>query len=556
LVRPHRLQALIGALALVAACVGRAVAADDTTPPTGTVRVIHDDRAGGIVRLGVPASDDLSGVAEVRVSSQGDTWATYPYAATIDWLAFEPTAGGSPDLGRRMIRVQWRDGAGNWSAEATTTLDLLSHVAIEYPLPAVTGQPFTLRPIYAPGAVPGSTDFCSWELRWGNDRALRDNIPNETFGSLYLYGEASRGFCDEWTLTLPWVPVRQFQLAFSSGAEGTGDWWEVMPRFHPSVGSDDRRIRTSSLPMVQVLPDRYSIIVGQPVTYRAYPVGGAVLRSDDVWHAYWPGAGVYKMQRGGSTFTFAPPVSGTWLIAWNGGDRPYQISASYDPPARYPDLYRPNTTAPVQRVGGGMLGPTVPVTISWTGSDRGWGIDRYQLQRSTDGGAWKSVALPSARATSILQSLAGGHSYRFRVRAVDRYGNLGYWDYGPTFRPRVYEEWSAAIVYRGSWARVPDASASGGYLRETMAAGGTATLRFSGRDVAWIAERGPAHGRVRVYVDGVYVKMIDLSALADQPRRVVFARHWGASGTHTLLLRSEGTTGRPVADLDALVVLR
>ena len=74
-----------------------------------------------------------------------------------------------------------------------------------------------------------------------------------------------------------------------------------------------------------------------------------------------------------------------------------------------------------------------PVSLTWTGSDKGWGIARYQLQRSVDGGAWHGVV--STKARTCTQLVATGHTYRYRVRAVDKYGNVGAWATAATFRP-------------------------------------------------------------------------------------------------------------------------
>ena len=43
---------------------------------------------------------------------------------------------------------------------------------------------------------------------------------------------------------------------------------------------------------------------------------------------------------------------------------------------------------------------------------------------------------------------------------------------------------------------------------------------------------------------------------ASVARKVVFARNWTSSGTHTIELRVAGTSGRPSVSLDGFVVLR
>jgi hypothetical protein len=157
-------------------------------------------------------------------------------------------------------------------------------------------------------------------------------------------------------------------------------------------------------------------------------------------------------------------------------------------------------------------------------------LRKFQLDRSTDGGAWKRIL--SAKVKTLTQSLVPGHSYRYRVRAIDKYGNIGYWDYGPTFRPRITEDASTAITYSAAWAPVADATARGGSLHESAAAGSVARYRFTGRDVAWIAERGPGHGRARVYLDGVLVATVDLAATTDAPACVSRSASTGQPARH------------------------
>ena len=548
----------VGSLVLVATLLVSAVqpasAALDGTPPVGTVSVVHDDRANSLVRLAVPATDDLSDVTSVDVSGDGVTWASYPYSPQLDWPAFDPASGGNAALGRRTIRVRWHDGAGNTSAPVVTTLDLLENFAIEYPLAPVTGQPFKIRPIYKPGETPSGDDDCSFELRWGNVEALRYNHFNETFGSLFIGGPADRGYCTSWTLQLPWVPVPQFQLATNSPFGGIDTSWEAMPRIYPAPGSTDPRIHTSNLPLVQILPDQYTIVVGEPITYRAYPIGTSI-RSGDMWAAYGPN-GPLKTQAGGTTFTITPNAPGTWLIAWSGRFRPYLVGAAYDPPARYRDLYRPNTTTPVQSIGTGTPGPMVPATINWSGTDKGWGIAKYQLQRSTDGGGWNTAPLPMAKSTSLTQLLAPGHSFRYRVRAVDKYGNVGDWDYGPTFKPRLVSDMDPGISYSTGWAVTADPPAVGGRVHAASNAGATAVFSFVGRDVAWFASKGPRMGRAKVYVDGVLLTTVDLWAASEESRRIVYRRHWASGAAHVLRIVVEGTAIHPVVTVDGFTTLR
>ena len=70
------------------------------------------------------------------------------------------------------------------------------------------------------------------------------------------------------------------------------------------------------------------------------------------------------------------------------------------------------------------------VTFRWTGADRPLqvltsGLRSFETQRRTDGGNW--VSYGATKATSMTTTWAKGHTYQFRVRAVDWAGNWGGW---------------------------------------------------------------------------------------------------------------------------------
>ncbi len=74
--------------------------------------------------------------------------------------------------------------------------------------------------------------------------------------------------------------------------------------------------------------------------------------------------------------------------------------------------------------------------------------------------------------------------------------------------------------------------------------------------MSWLAATGPARGLARVYVDGALVGTVDLNAASDGYRKVVIAKSWSVSGTHTIRIASLGTAGHPRVDLDAFIVVR
>ena len=98
----------------------------DRTPPKGKVKIegAAGETMSTIVTLGILASDDLSGVEEMRFSNDGYTWSSWePFAFTKTW---DLTAyGGTPTEGTKIVYVQVRDRAGNVSPPFSATISLL-----------------------------------------------------------------------------------------------------------------------------------------------------------------------------------------------------------------------------------------------------------------------------------------------------------------------------------------------------------------------------------------------------------------------------------------------
>ncbi|HET7182547.1 MAG TPA: glycosyl hydrolase family 18 protein, partial [Candidatus Limnocylindrales bacterium] len=193
--------------------------------------------------------------------------------------------------------------------------------------------------------------------------------------------------------------------------------------------------------------------------------------------------------------------------------------------------------------------------VAWTGSDPGGaGIAGYDVQLSRDGLAF--AAFVSATGASAGVSLAPGHTYRFRVRARDRAGNVGAWVTGPTIRPYLPQETLSALTWKGTWARGASDYYSGLADRFATAAGASVTYAFTGRAIAWVTTLAPSRGVAKVYVDGVLVQTIDCGSAITRFRYVAFAKAWASSGFHTIRIVVAGTAGRPRVDVDALEVLR
>jgi hypothetical protein len=219
------------------------------------------------------------------------------------------------------------------------------------------------------------------------------------------------------------------------------------------------------------------------------------------------------------------------------------------------DTVVPTATAPSHRLvsGSAISSGRTTVRLTWTGTDATSGVARYELAQSTDGGAWTTVS-SALGVPTIDRPLAPSHTYRFRVRAVDRAGNTGAWMNGPTFRLTAYSEANGGIRYTGTWTTSSSTVYWGGRVRSSSRAGARATISVTGRSVEWVARKGPTRGRAQVYVNGVLTATVDLYASSYQNQRVAWAANWSTSATRTISIRVLGTSSRPRVDVDAFVV--
>jgi len=200
-----------------------------------------------------------------------------------------------------------------------------------------------------------------------------------------------------------------------------------------------------------------------------------------------------------------------------------------------------------------MTATTLLGRITWTASDAGVGISRFDVQRSTSGGAFATLTLVSPTSTSIRVAYTFGTSYQYRVRAVDKNGNVSAWRTGPVFAEGRYQESSGYVHYGGTWALTLNSNDSGGAARYTYNAGRTVSFTHVMRDVAFVAPRSSTRGSVDIYVDGVkQLGGATLKATTTAYRQVIWQFHFSTIGTHTIKIVVRGT-GR--VDLDCFAIL-
>jgi hypothetical protein len=185
------------------------------------------------------------------------------------------------------------------------------------------------------------------------------------------------------------------------------------------------------------------------------------------------------------------------------------------------------------------VGASLPLVATWSAEDHA-GVGGYDVQRSVDGVTWLPVLTQTTLRSATLTVQAGDPLY-LRVRARDTLGNQSDWVVSGPFTSSLLQEDHHAITYTGVWKPATHVTDSAGAAQAAAASGSSATLQFTGREVALVMPKTVAMGIVEVWIDGAYVTTIDTYSATAVRRQVVFHRAFETSGEHTIEVRVTGT---------------
>ena len=178
------------------------------------------------------------------------------------------------------------------------------------------------------------------------------------------------------------------------------------------------------------------------------------------------------------------------------------------------------------------------------------------LYRSLD--SWRRVAywwLTGSKRTTGWSSYAK----RYVNKVMRLYAKAGGKTSQPAAAPNAevkrYSETSGLVAYSGRWRTARHHGYAGDKVRYATKAGATATITFTGRKISWFGPLGPTRGKAKVYVDGKFVKTVDLRRGSFDARAVLFRRTFATAGKHTLTIEVVGTRGRPMVAIDGFTVV-
>ncbi|HEX5557697.1 MAG TPA: hypothetical protein VFX13_08780 [Gaiellales bacterium] len=287
------------------------------------------------------------------------------------------------------------------------------------------------------------------------------------------------------------------------------------------------------------------------------PITGRVDTSPGNWHPAAAGSdlGVYSELAYGQHLYFGGDFT-EWQT--HPGVVPQAHLAAFSTTATA-DAAAPVVTAPVARIANGAtLGASkVPLRLTWKASDAASGVCRSHVARrfATNPFTPLPLALATVR-SAATQAAPAAKAYGFSASATDCSDLSSATVISAPVHLTAYQNSSRAITYRGAWTGARAAHAYGGSLRRSGRTGASAALRFTGREIAWVASKTASSGSARVFIDGHAVATVHLRSATSIKRRVVFTRTWATAGAHRIKVVGLGTRSHPLVSVDAFLVLR
>jgi hypothetical protein len=167
-------------------------------------------------------------------------------------------------------------------------------------------------------------------------------------------------------------------------------------------------------------------------------------------------------------------------------------------------------------------------------------------------GSWRRVAYWWLTGSS-RKSGWSTYARRYVDKVMDRYNGGRSTKLSPV---RIANERSKSIAYSGTWRLARHPGYGGDVVRYSQSKGASATFTFTGRRVAWNGPTGPTRGKAKVYVDGKYMKTVDLRRASFDARTTLFRKGWKTAAKHTLTIVVVGTKGRAMVAIDDFTVAK
>lgn len=218
------------------------------------------------------------------------------------------------------------------------------------------------------------------------------------------------------------------------------------------------------------------------------------------------------------------------------------------------DTVKPLASTPTMAFTTGTIGTSVPIKWSWTASDAesGLGTITYQEDRGEPTPAFFGNGLPGS-ATTYTRSMRLDSSYFYSVNleVVDRAFNTTLTSFANVTFASVPS--SVNMTFVKTWSTGTNTKYLGGKTRYATAAGATVTYSCTCRALAFISTKGPNRGKAEIWIDGVKKATVDLMSSTTKYRQLAYQTSWATDGSHTIMVKVLGTSGRPRVDFDSFL---
>ena len=222
-----------------------------------------------------------------------------------------------------------------------------------------------------------------------------------------------------------------------------------------------------------------------------------------------------------------------------------------------------NHTNPAVSGGQGMLSTTTGsyAEFTFTGTSIKW-ISYYSKNRGIakvyiDGVYDKSVdtSRPNDETKVVVYEKTGlenkEHTIRIEVTGNKSSGSTSPLIYIDAFDFTVnsesndtlirFEDNSKYLKFSGNWSNHYNSAVSGGTGKLSATAGSYVEFKFTGTSIQWISYYSKDRGIAKVYIDGVFDKLVDTSRAINQTKAVVYRKTGLSNGVHTIKIEVTGT---------------
>lgn len=106
---------------------------------------------------------------------------------------------------------------------------------------------------------------------------------------------------------------------------------------------------------------------------------------------------------------------------------------------------------------------------------------------------------------------------------------------------RTDDPQAGKVAYTGTWTRLADVYAHGGYVRRGSTSGSKITVTTTGRSIAVVASKGVSHAVVDVYVNGIFKATVNTESTLTKRGQIIWRSNYTSEATRTITIVHRGS---------------